>query len=78
MALAPMLPGEGHATLRKRNEEVAMGRVTVGDELRWLFQARETGALSTREFEARKHELLDWSKCQLLRTLPKRMQWPRH
>lgn len=55
-----------------------MERITVGDELRWLFHARETGAVSAREFETRKHELLDWSKCHLMRTLPKRMQWPRH
>lgn len=43
---------------------------TVGDELRWLFRAQSAGEITKREFEARKHELLAWSKCHFNQPLP--------
>lgn len=51
-----------------------MGRTTVGDELRWLFRAHSAGEITTREFEQRKKDLLDWSKCHLNQALPEAMQ----
>ena len=51
-----------------------MARVTVGEELRGLFRAYEAGDIATSDFETRKHQLLDWSKCHLMRRLPKHLQ----
>ena len=51
-----------------------MARITVGDELRWLFRAHSSGEITTREFETRKTDLLDWSKCHFNQPLPKQFR----
>ncbi|WP_420143475.1 SHOCT domain-containing protein [Sphingobium sp.] len=51
-----------------------MNYVTIGNELRRLFSRYEAGNITTAVFERRKRELLDYSKCHLLRRAPRRLR----
>lgn len=48
--------------------------VTVGEELRQLFRDHDAHLMSEPDFRARKKQLLDWSKCQLTRALPRKLR----
>ena len=51
-----------------------MASVTVGEELRGIFRDHDAGLISTAEFQKRKKLLLDWSRCHLMRRLPRNMR----
>jgi hypothetical protein len=57
-------------------QEENMPRRTVGEELQSLFSDRECGLIEDNKFQARKKALLEWSKCDLSRFVPRRLRRP--